>query len=233
MEEHAIEYEKLNLEGEDVHLHIHRANSSAVLIMYPGADGNIDGYNQKYLKIANLIQSKNIATVVRLDNKYLCLPQLPYCEAMINKLAYAIEYIHDNAERISGRKEIDIYLAGVSAGASAVATILQEFPHVKKVLFIAPASSVGWENIKRGLRGYTGEVYLTAGQNDEIEAFDIARVYHDTCEVAIKKEIEIIPECDHQFRGKENGQILSNAYLWAFSEENNFPSSDGGIVLYE
>jgi len=82
------------------------------------------------------------------------------------------------------------------------------------------------------LKCYEGEVYLTAGEKDEIKAFDIARFYHGACKMASRKEIEIIPECDHQFRGERNGRILANAYLWAFSEKSNFPSPNGGIVLY-
>lgn len=232
MDKNDIDFEKLNLDGLEIDLHIHRADSNAVLIMYPGADGDIDGYNQKYRKIANLIQSKRIATVIRLDNKYCYMERLPYCESMINKLAYVIEHILKNAERITGQEKIELYLAGVSAGASAIATILHEFSSVKKVLFIAPAESAGLENISRGLKRYEGEVYLTAGEKDEIKAFDIARFYHSACKMAVKKEIEIIPECDHQFRGERNGRILANAYLWAFSEKSDFPSPNGGIVLY-
>jgi hypothetical protein len=227
---------KINFDGvEDgeVHLHIHKANSKAVLIMYPGADGSVDGYNKKYQKIANLIQSKNIATVIRLDNKYCCAVNLPYCELMINKLAQVIEYVFDNAEKIAGHKEIEIYLSGASAGAGAIATILDEFPMIKKVLFIAPAPSVGLENIKRGLKSYRGELYLTAGEDDEINAVDTAQLCYDTCELALKKELEIIPQCNHQFTGKRNGQIMANSYLWAFAEEGNFPSHIDGIVLYE
>lgn len=233
MEKNTICSEKLNLDDLEIELRIHRAESNVVLIMYPGADGDIDGYNQKYQKIADLIQSKEIATVIRLDNKYCCMMHFPYCELMINKLAYVIEHVYENAERIAGRKDIELCLAGVSAGASAIATILYEFPGIKRVLFVSPAESAGWENIARGLRNYTGEVYLAAGEKDEIKAFDIARRYHGACEKAVTRKIEIIPDCNHQFRGEKNGRIFANAYLWAFSEKSNFPSPDGGIVLYE
>ena len=55
----------------------------------------------------------------------------------------------------------------------------------------------------------------------------------DTCQLAARKELEIIPECDHHFTGKRNGQIMANSYLWAFADEGNFPSHEDGIVLYE
>lgn len=227
---------KINFEGiEDgeIHLHIHKADSKAVLIMYPGADGSIDGYNEKYIKIANLIQSENIATVVRIDNKYCYNAVLPYCELMINKIAQVIEYVCDNAEEIAGYKEIEMYLSGVSAGAGAIAAILEEFPKIKRVLFVAPAGNDGMENISRGLKNYKGEIYLTAGENDEIKTADTALLYYNVCKNALKKELVVIPQCDHQFTGEKNGKILANAFLWAFAGKGNFPSHEGGVVLYE
>ena len=226
----------IELEGiEDgkTHLHIHRTKSRAVLVMYPGADGSVDGYNNKYRKIANLIQSKNIASVVRLDNKYCYSGDLPYVELMVNRIAQVIEYIYNNSEEILGRKEIELYLSGVSAGASAVATILGEFPNIKKVLFIAPAQNAGMENIIRGLSSYKGELYLTAGEDDEIKSADTASLYYHACNNALKKELVVIPNCDHQFTSKKNGMILANAFLWAFSGKGNFPSHRGGMVLYD
>ncbi len=224
---------KIDLDGAEIDLHIHRADSDAVLIMYPGADGDIDGYNGKYRKIAELIRSRNIATVVRMDNRYCPVARLPYQESMIVRLAHVIEHIYDNAERIALRKEVGLYLAGVSAGASSVAAVLDDFPLVKKVLLVAPADSAGRENMERGLRNYRGELFLAAGEDDEIGALDTARFCHDISGFAMRKEIGIIPECGHQFRGEKNGRILANAYLWAFAGEGNFPSHEGGIALYE
>ena len=235
--DHDIFYTKdVNFDGLkdlEVTLQIHKADSKAVLIMYPGADGSIDGYNKKYRKLAHLVKSQNIATVVRLDNKYCCLDGSPYCELMIDKIAKVIEYVNNNAEKITGHSEVDIYLAGVSAGAGAIATVVGEFPEIKKVLFIAPAESVGKENITRGLKNYTGELYLVAGENDEIRTFDSARIYYEACKNSSKKELVIIPECDHHFTGEKNGRIMANAFLWAFSGEGNFPSHEGGVILYD
>jgi len=216
-----------------INLQIHKSNSRNILIIYPGASGSIDGYNNKYKKIAQLIKSKNIATVIQMDNNYYFSSSLTYGDLMIDKIAQVIEYVDNNSKKLTGYNQVNFYLAGVSASAGAMATISGGFPQIKKMLFIAPALSVGIENIKRGLQHYEGELYLTAGENDEIKAFNSAKTYHDISERALKKELVIIPECDHQFRGERNGKIMANAFLWAFSEKSNFPSHRGGITLYE
>jgi len=221
------------LEDLEITLQIHKADSKAVLIIYPGADGSIDGYNKKYRRLAQLIKSKNIATVIQLDNKYCFSGNSTYSDLMIDKIAQIIQYIDDNSKKITGHDEIDFYLAGVSAGAGAIATVLGEFPKIKKALFIAPAESVGLENIAKGLEHYEGELYLTAGENDEIETFNSAKTYYNLCKKTSRKELEIIPNCNHRFTGEKNGRIMANAFLWAFSEKSNFPNPEGGIFLYK
>ena len=221
------------LEDQKITLQIHKADSKAVLIIYPGADGSIDGYNKKYRRLAQLIKSKNIATVIQLDNKHCCSKNSTYGDLMIDKIAQIIQYVDDNSKKIAGHDEVDFYLAGVSAGAGAIATVLGEFPKIKKALFIAPAESVGLENITKGLEHYEGELYLTAGEDDEIETFKSAKIYHDLCQKTSKKELVLIPECNHRFTGEKNGKIMANAFLWAFSEKSNFPNPEGGIFLYK
>src|SRR3989344_1351842 len=46
------------------------------------------------------------------------------------------------------------------------------------------------------------------------------------------RHLVVLPNCDHQFRGRVNGQIMSKAPLWAFAGEATFPSPEGGTVLY-
>jgi len=41
-------------------------------------------------------------------------------------------------------------LAGVSAGAGAIATVVGEFPEIKKVLFIAPAKVLAKKTLPEG-----------------------------------------------------------------------------------
>ena len=42
-----------------------------------------------------------------------------------------------------------------------------------------------------------------------------------------------VPDCDHRFSGATNGRILSKAFLWAFREDDTFPSDEGGLDIYE
>ena len=87
--------------------------------------------------------------------------------------------------------------------------------------------------MERGLKDYKGEIYFTSGEDDEIGASQVCEYLYKASESAKKRVIEIIPNCDHQFKGKRNGKILSNAYLWAFGDKSNFPGPWGGIALYK
>jgi alpha-beta hydrolase superfamily lysophospholipase len=226
-----FEIEKINFDNVEIELNIHRSDTHKILINYPGADGSIDGYNYKYRKIANWLSGNGIANVIRLDNKY-CIDKLPYVEMIIAKLAFVIEQILNYPIKYSGRDKIELYLAGVSAGAGAVATLLSEFPEIKKALLIAPHDSVGLENILRGVKNYTGEIFLLAGENDEIGTHEKANLLFEQSAKA-RKQISLIPKCDHQFTGHKNGKIFSSAFLWAFSDPSKLPGRRNGIMLYK
>jgi hypothetical protein len=222
--------EKIVVGKVDIEMHIHRSDSRQVLIIYPGADGGIDGYNLKYRKIANWLANESVANVVRIDNLY-CLDFLPYVEMMILKLSYVIDHVLENSERLFGHQEIELCVAGISAGAGACATILADYPFIKKVLLIAPYISVGRKNIERGLKRYQGKLYFIAGLEDQIFTHELAKEFH-FISVTAEKFIHLVPTCDHQFKGRKNGLILSSAFKWAFLDGAKKPSWWRGILLY-
>ena len=125
-----------------------------------------------------------------------------------------------------------IYLMGVSAGASAIASVAHEFTEVRKVLLIAPSGDAGSENMREGLKKYTGELYIVVGEHDGIVPIEFTRYLIELARQARKKEHVVVPDCAHQFLGTKNGRILSKAPLWAFAGDSTFPSVDGSIELY-
>lgn len=46
-------------------------------------------------------------------------------------------------------------------------------------------------------------------------------------------ELHRIPDCDHQFRGRRNGRIMSQAPLRAFAGLTPFPHDSAGLDLYD
>jgi dienelactone hydrolase len=208
-----------------------RHEVGAILIIYPGYNSDIDGYNKKYEKIARAVKEKNVAAVVQLENKDQ--QTVSYELSLLSGLRAALDYVLAHATEICSATVPDIYLMGFSAGAGAVAAVAGDYPAVKKILLIAPSGDAGTKNIRSGLAKFYGEVYITVGDRDEIVGVRAGERFMEAAIGAVRKDLVIVPNCDHQFRGKRNGMILSNALWWAFCGDKTYPSPSGGIVLYQ
>jgi dienelactone hydrolase len=203
--------------------------SGRIIINYPGCMGDIDGYNNKYLTLANFVQEK-VGAVIRTGNEFY--NGFDYSKSVQDDLRTIIEYAIENSEEICGAKVPAIYLMGFSAGASAIAAVAHEYPQVQKILLMAPSGDAGEEAVSKGLGEFTGEVYVLGGANDDVVGPEAAPHIYSLIKKASKHQLVIIPKCDHQFKGTENGLIVSKAPLWAFLGEADFPSTDGGVELY-
>lgn len=195
-----------------------------VVVIYPGFKGDADGYNGKYLKIAKLLIERNIGAVVRMNN--FPIPNVDYQQSVKDRLREVLSSILSNDKPT-------LYLMGISAGAGAIAAIAYEYPQVEKILLIAPSGDAGLEDIKYGLGKYAGELYITVGANDEIVGAGVGELFFSFATKTKIKKAVVVPECDHQFRGEINGKILSKAPLWAFNNDETYPSPEGGIKLYD
>lgn len=200
-----------------------------VVIMYPGysVSSNLDGYNNKYKKLAEEIVERNIGAVIRMQNNPI--NGIPYHKSVVENLRYVIDYVLEESRSIC-KGSPNIYLMGNSAGASAVAAVCASYSHVSKVLLIAPSGDAGPAANK--LSRFEGEVYITVGENDEIVGEQSGHHFFNLATSASRRTLKIIPGCDHQFKGTRNGKIFSKAPFWAFAGDETFPSPEGGIVLY-
>ena len=214
----------------DIPLMIHPVRDSGkIIIIYPGYNSHIDGYNNKYVKIAHLLTEQKIGTVIRSTNSEH--PGFDYKISVKEDLKTIIHFACSGTG-ICGKSNPEIYLMGTSAGASACAAVAYQFPSISKVLLIGTSMDAGSKDVEEGLSQFTGEIYMTGGDNDQI--FDInsrEHLFHCTKNSKVRKLVEV-PNCDHNFTGERNGRILSKAPLWAFANNITYPSPDGGIVLY-
>jgi dienelactone hydrolase len=218
--------------SDAVRIKIHKATngSGAIIINYPGYNGSVDGYAYKYAKIAGLLQQKGVGTVIRMNNQER--EGVPYPKSLVEDFGKVIDYALKNAHFLSGAIHPKIYLMGFSAGASAVAAVAAIYPQIKKILLVAPSGDAGITLMKRGLGGFEGDVYGVAGAQDVIATQDFCEKVLSWAKNARMRSLAMIPNCEHQFKGKRNGMILSKAPLWAFVGDATFPEPDGGIVLY-
>lgn len=190
------EYSKMNWQEKvgdfnidcSLDIAVHPADSGVVLLTIPGVDGSVDGYENKYVRIAENIQDKYGVAVVRMSN--------PFISSMFweSNIRQALEFIQDNAKSISGRDDFELRIMAHSAGAAIIAQIAWEYPYISRILLINPAMKLGTNKIKRGLSEF-GEQKVTVllGSNDpsivEAKRLEIP-------------ETVVIEGADHHFSGE-------------------------------
>ena len=200
-------------------------HAGAIIINCPGFRGHINGYNNKYVTLADFLVRQNVGAVVRMPN--IERPQAEYKHELLDDLRAVMDYALLFAEEITGVPDPEIYLMGFSAGGYAVASVAAEYPQVTKILLMAPSGPHG-----DSLSKFSGDVYIAIGNNDTVVGSDSGGKYYELATGARTRQLVFINNCDHQFTGRVNGQIMSKAPLWAFAGDRTFPSPDGGIVLY-
>lgn len=210
---------------------IHPNTSGRIIINYPGFRGVIDGYQNKHKKLALYMQGEGLGAVVRGKG-----PGFEDFEGFTNdtQLRRMIDYSLENAEVISGAKRPEILLIGTSAGGGAVAAIAHNYEAVARILLMAPADNMGSEAITEGLKRFAGEVFIVIGREDDVVGVESGQNFYDLATGASKREVFIIPNCDHNFRGQLNARIMSQAPFYAFARggKPTFPDLQSGIVLY-
>src|SRR5690606_27411022 len=133
-------------------------------INIPGAGGTISGFKNKYVNLGNYLQSKNIASFVRIPNDRPSEYELT--------VRTVINYCLENATEICGSSNPEIWLMGFSAGAGAIVLTGWEYPEVKKILAINPFLEVKnvRSKLEENLPSYEGELYLVKGEDDTVIA---------------------------------------------------------------
>jgi dienelactone hydrolase len=205
--------------------------SNVIIVNYPGYQGDIDGYQGKYRRLADLIRRKGLGAVIRMDNQYRY--GFLYEKSVVADLKATVDYALANAKAICSTSEPDLYLMGFSAGAGAIAIVAADYPQIKKVLLLAPSVDAGKTAIEEAFGKFRGEVYIAVGEYDECVGREAGDFFLGLATGARKKTLVVIPNCDHQFQGRINGKIMSKAPFWAFADDESFPSADGGIELYD
>ena len=216
--------------------------SGKLLIQAPGAGEVKEGAWNRYVRLGEYLQDRNIASLVSFNppwpdaqGKY---PDEPYSyqdaswnRIFVEGMAHLVENCLTEAEPLCGTKEPEVYLAGFSAGGSVAVAVAPLFGRIKKVLLVSAYDSVGWFFL-HGLRRYTGEVYVAYAEGD-VPAVALAMTIQSLARRAGAVHARGVPNCDHGFSGETNGKVLGKAYLWALAGDESFPSPEGGVRLYD
>lgn len=178
---------------------VHKLQSDKVVVILPGVDGSVDGFENKYVRMADNITSKQRKAVVRLSN-----PFISYYHWEDN-LREALAYVEENAQQLFGTEEISIEIIGHSAGAAAAASLAWEYPAIKKLLLINTAPAVGPERIVDGLSKYSNEVQFVFGSEDPAIKF--------TETLPDDAKINVIEGADHYFSGEHLETFIALPHL--------------------
>ena len=106
--------------------------SDIILLIVPGIDGSVDGYKNKYKTIAENINSRFGATVIRMSNPS------NMAGLHLRNLFEVLEFI-ENTYDLSTKT---LYIMGHSLGAYMTSIVSPIFDYIDKILLINPATLI-------------------------------------------------------------------------------------------
>ena len=218
------------------------SNSGFILVNSPGSGELKDGRYNRWANLARELQSRGMLSMVtynvpRPDAQFVN-PTEPYAyqnaswnRILVEGLAHVIDYALERRRQLCGSSNPIMYLSGFSSGGSAVGAVAFRYSEIKRILLNSTYDSVG-DYFYAAIPQFTGRIYVAYGANDPLAKF-LAYVLQFGASAAESLHVREVPDCDHRFRGPTNGKILSKAFLWAFGEDDTFPSPEGGLDIYE
>ena len=166
---------------------IHSANSKIIFFTIPGVDGSVDGYENKYVRIADSVQEKHGAAVIRMSN--------PFISSLFwdSNIRQVLEFIEKNAKTIANHEDFELRVMAHSAGAAILAQIAWEYPFISRILLVNPAMKLNPEKIINGLNELDDkDITILVGSNDPSMS--------ETTKI-LKGEIIVVDGADHNFSG--------------------------------
>ena len=168
---------------------LHPAQSDTVLLIIPGVDGSVNGYEDKYIRIAEQMQDKHGVAVGRIANPFI---SSFHWESNPRRI---LDYIERNASIITGSSEVPrIKVMSHSAGESIIARIAHEYDNISDILLVNPAQKLGGDAIRQGLKKTNAKVTAVFGEKDPSVSFSEA-LQGDGHTVVVLEGI------DHNFSG--------------------------------
>lgn len=188
MERIELAYDKVvrkKIEVETINYGIISGNEKIVFIKV-GADGNIKGYKNKYLKMAHRVHEKTGATVICASNPYIENGHVAADKEMILKVVNEMNF-----------SEYTVSFLGTSDGAYHNLSLAQEISGVIKILCVNP-SSVNLDDLEKKLLKLSSvNKILVYGSKDD-EYSSLLHLKELNCE---NLELITIDGADHEFKG--------------------------------
>ena len=132
-------------------------NSDTTLLIFTGIGGSVDGYNEKYVKIAHNIMKKYNASVF-----VISVESWNVFDSILNEAKYFIDMYYNKLNI----KNYSVYLMGTSAGATIILSQNYNWLNVKKVLAINPVIQYNYNKLINGIVKSTAITTVIMGEKD-------------------------------------------------------------------
>ena len=172
--------------------------SDEILLIVPGVDGSVDGYENKYKRIAENINSEFGATVIRMSN-----PR-NMAGYHLRNLFEVLDFIEKNYDMSKKR----LHIVGHSLGGYMISEVAPMYDYIDKILLINPATLLD-NNAFNQLKGRAREsnIFLIG---DKDLSYDLINQFENLGVVNIEHG------ADHHFSGASFNTFLKAPAQYLF-----------------
>jgi len=188
---------------------MHPAKSSIILLTMSGVEGSADGYQGKYVTIAQNAQREHGVAAVRIGNPFIS------SLSWESNLRHTLDYVIARSAEIAGPEFKEIRIMAHSAGGTVAGLMAWEYPEVSRLLLVNPALKHGYQQVEDGLRKFRGSTTVLFGEHDSSiflgqELGKLPRV-----------QVLNVKDADHHFSGDAIHAFInaSSQYLFDSKEQ--------------
>ena len=185
-----------------IDLVIHPGTTDRMLLIMPGVDGSVDGYQGKYKTIAEQINQKYGTTVIRMSNP------LNLAHDHTRNFYEVMDYIEEHYD--TTRLKLD--LVGHSLGGYVIGALAYAYDFADKILMINPAISLDCEDFKSLSERDASLNHVVIGSNDPS--------YKYSDEFAKYAQVHIVDGADHYFSGEFLNEFIEAPNKYLYGEES-------------
>lgn len=168
-------------------------SSDKVVLIMTGIGGSENGYDDKYVKIAENVNNKYKASVF-----IFATPPESWGKGD-ERVNCAITEVNEKLLEC-GITEYELYCMGISAGGAFLGAYAYRYARIKKLLLVNPVIQINYNHLLNGLENTTSDITIVFGE------LDPSYKYSFMLDSVKRENVKIItvPTADHRFSGKEN-----------------------------
>lgn len=182
----------------DIDVSIHDGDSDEILLIVPGVDGTVDGYKNKYLKMAEKVNSEYGATIIRMSNPH------NLGGYHLRNLFEVLDFIEKEYDMTKKR----LHIVGHSLGAYMIGAAASMYDYIDKVLLINPATLLKLEDYKSLENRPKESNIILIGEKDS--AMDYIELFSNLGVVNIQ------PGADHHFSASSLDAFIDSPTKYIF-----------------